>query len=294
MKFETSVHGKWILAGEHAVLRGASALVFPVPSKFVQFSYIKTDQVLQIHSETIDKTLIEKTFGDLLKLGLEYIGKAQENITGEVRIENSIPIGVGMGFSAAICVAFARWFECLELIESDMIFKFSKHLENYFHGESSGLDIAGVLSDSGGHFSSSRGLQAVNFNWKPLIYLSDSKVISKTSECIEKVDSLWDADQEHAQSIDCKMKSSVQFALKALPTEEGQGLSLLVDSINLANECFNDWGLVNEQLNGKMQSLKDQGAIATKPTGSGNGGLILSLWEKEPGKNIRSKLTAAF
>lgn len=28
--FETTTHGKWILAGEHAVLRGFSALVFPV------------------------------------------------------------------------------------------------------------------------------------------------------------------------------------------------------------------------------------------------------------------------
>lgn len=32
-EFQTTTYGKWILAGEHAVLRGHSALVFPIKEK---------------------------------------------------------------------------------------------------------------------------------------------------------------------------------------------------------------------------------------------------------------------
>ena len=31
--FQTTTYGKWILAGEHAVIRGHGALVFPVHNK---------------------------------------------------------------------------------------------------------------------------------------------------------------------------------------------------------------------------------------------------------------------
>lgn len=39
--FQTTTHGKWILAGEHTVLRGHGALVFPILGKKLTLSYKK-------------------------------------------------------------------------------------------------------------------------------------------------------------------------------------------------------------------------------------------------------------
>ncbi len=36
---ETIVHGKWILAGEHAVIRGFGALIFPIPSQQLRLQF---------------------------------------------------------------------------------------------------------------------------------------------------------------------------------------------------------------------------------------------------------------
>ncbi|MFI4919641.1 MAG: mevalonate kinase, partial [Legionellales bacterium] len=37
--FETTTFGKWILAGEHAVVRGHEALVFPIKEKQLHLQY---------------------------------------------------------------------------------------------------------------------------------------------------------------------------------------------------------------------------------------------------------------
>ena len=37
--FETTTFGKWILAGEHAVVRGHEALVFPIKEKQLTLRY---------------------------------------------------------------------------------------------------------------------------------------------------------------------------------------------------------------------------------------------------------------
>ncbi len=41
-------------------------------------------------------------------------------------------------------------------------------------------------------------------------------------------------------------------------------------------------GLISESLQQHMQQLLHEGALAVKPTGSGSGGYVLSLWESEP------------
>jgi mevalonate kinase len=41
-----------------------------------------------------------------------------------------------------------------------------------------------------------------------------------------------------------------------------------------------------------MRQLLEAGACAIKPTGSGGGGYILSLWQKDPPAAITSKLIA--
>ncbi len=49
MNFKVETYGKWILAGEHSVLRGYPALVFPLKDRGLHLQYEESDQPIKVH-----------------------------------------------------------------------------------------------------------------------------------------------------------------------------------------------------------------------------------------------------
>ena len=47
-QFNTRTYGKWILAGEHAVLRGCPALAFPLTSRSLHLEYHPENANLEV------------------------------------------------------------------------------------------------------------------------------------------------------------------------------------------------------------------------------------------------------
>lgn len=220
-------------------------------------------------------------FWSVLEQGQQLLGKSLNTLSGHFHLYNDIPIGVGMGASAALCVAMARWFAAQQLLDSPSIPDFAKSLENLFHGKSSGLDIAGVAANSGIYFK--QGLiTPIQQEWTPYWTLSSSGQIGITSHCIHQVQALWESDTTKAMEIDNRMKDSVAKAQTALEQDSPVSLELLSTAINEAAACFKAWGLISENLQQHMRKLQDAGALAVKPTGSGGGGYVLSLWENQP------------
>ncbi|MCJ8277460.1 MAG: hypothetical protein MJK18_11515, partial [Bdellovibrionales bacterium] len=138
-------HGKWILAGEHSVLRGCSALVFPVSTRFLEFEHIEGDQDLTVSIEAGGSDL-EMAFWGVLEKALQQVGQSRSQLKGSLLMKSSIPVGAGMGASATLCVSLARWFTDLGFIKQDEQYDFSKSLEDLFHGQSSGVDVAVALN----------------------------------------------------------------------------------------------------------------------------------------------------
>ncbi|MGC8107782.1 hypothetical protein, partial [Salmonella enterica] len=67
-------------------------------------------------------------------------------------VESTLPVGAGLGASAALSVAVGRWFVSRNAIEETKLFEFCRELENLFHGESSGVDVAVAIESRGLHF----------------------------------------------------------------------------------------------------------------------------------------------
>ncbi|MFC3908020.1 mevalonate kinase [Legionella dresdenensis] len=278
--FETTTHGKWILAGEHAVLRSHGALVFPVREKELRLHYQPAKELSADYTGA-SGTDIHLLFWSVLEYSQQLLGDSLNRLTGHFQLDCSIPVGVGMGASAALCVAVARWFAAQRLIGSEAVFDFARQLENLFHGKSSGLDIAGVGAQGGIYFNQGI-LTSVNLAWHPKWYLSSCGQIGITSHCISRVNDLWIADPIKAKSIDDEMDAVVNQCRLALETYNEDSQSLLCQAINRGAECFYNWGLVSDNLQQHMDLLLKNGALAVKPTGSGNGGYVISLWDKEP------------
>ena len=285
--FHTAVSGKWILCGEHAVLRGSPALVFPVYTNQLQLKFTAQDDLLEAvflgpHGEDM-----ASLFWLVLKKALSNCGRHEQDISGKFELTNSIPLGTGMGASAALCIAVARWCRAQQWIEEEQVFEFARQLENLFHGESSGVDIAVLLAGHGLKFTRDGLRQPIYPRWQPFWYLSYSGKRGMTADCIQQVKSLGLSDPELAEQLDIKMKKSVALAEEALLcTQAERGLEVLVDAIELALAAFSGWGLTQGIVADHLEALRQLGALAVKPTGSGDGGFVLSLWRAPPPKNV--------
>lgn len=281
--FQTTTHGKWILAGEHAVIRGHAALILPIHDKTLTLHYQKS----VAHEYKISTDFIEQPqdnftrfFSNVIQHGMRLIGTASPAFYGQFHIKCSIPIGVGLGASAALCVAIARLFAAEAAISTEEINPFAHKLEHLFHGQSSGLDIAGASANTPIYFK--QGVSdPIKQTWNPTWRLSSCGAVGTTSQCIEKVQLLWQQDPHTAAKIDEQMISSVALAKQTLEEEAApQSKHILAKAMNKAALCFQQWGLIPTVMEDHITQLRNQGALAVKPTGSGGGGYVVSLWDE--------------
>ncbi|MBI2786709.1 MAG: mevalonate kinase [Legionella longbeachae] len=283
--FETTTYGKWILAGEHAVVRGHAALVFPIKDKKLTLSYTASVPSLRADYSGSCGADMQLLFWSVLEHGMQLLGHSLNQLEGYFHIDSTIPVGAGMGASAALCVAMSRWFGAQKMIELSQYSIFAKELEHLFHGKSSGLDVAGVSAESGVYFKTGTAV-LLQQKFKPQFFLSSCNQIGITSHCINQVQNLWDINFLLAEQIDRQMVDAVEEAKNALEQGKEDALPSLVLAINKAADCFIQWGLVSESLQQHMNRLMANGALAVKPTGSGGGGFVLSLWDKQPPKDL--------
>ena len=276
--FTTSTHGKWVLVGEHAVLRGHAAIVYPLRDRRLTLSYTSGDQPINVVVSGEHSSNMQSLFLQLMMHASKCLGQISRPITGTFILENNIPLGVGMGASAALSVAVARWFAARDSWPVNQKILFARELENLFHGKSSGLDIAGVSARAGIVFQQGQST-SIEQLWQPNFALSSSGEVGLTAACIERVNTLWTKDQAQALLLDAAMQACVLQVIDSLKNRTQNALINLSQAMNRAADCFVAWGLVSDTLKDQMQLLRDAGALAVKPTGSGLGGMIISLWQ---------------
>ena len=281
--FHTSVPGKWILAGEHSVLRGCPALVFPLSSRRLELSYQQgKEDVLDLQLQGEHGGELRLLFWGVLERACELKKIRRAQLKGQVILKSSIPVGAGLGASAALCVAVVQWLSWMKLVKSEEQQDFARELENLFHGESSGVDIAVALSGQALHFERQGDRHTLQPSWQPKWYVSYSGKRGVTLECVKKVKALFEKNASLAAQLDQSMKEAVLKSEQALSLPQDQGFSILCEAIQKAAYCFEAWGLVEGAPSQHISMLKQAGASAVKPTGSGDGGYVLSLWKEEP------------
>lgn len=273
------VCGKVIIAGEHSVLRGGRAVAFPLYNKYLEMqSQPKGQADTPEGFERIDK--------QPLKRALDICGKSLEDLDEDLFIKNLLS-GGGLGGSAAFCVALGRFILSKGWFSSEHLFDYCKQLEDFFHGQSSGLDIAILLKEVPISYQKDEGAKPILLKWQPPFFVSFCGQQSTTYKNIERV------HKQGQSATDQKMSKASEKVIHCLSESQEDGLHLLIEAIKEAYSCFEDWSLLTDPLKKHIEQCQKDGAVAVKPTGSGGGGHVLSLFSSKPSKTTYTPVFAS-
>lgn len=268
---------KCILSGEHTVLNGGIAIVSPLKAYSTTLEYRG--------SSSLEMFFNSRPFTKGILSLLQNLALLPRTFSGILNVNSNIPQASGLGSSAALCVAIANLLVQHGYILAEKIFEVAKMCENLFHGKSSGVDIAGVMSSSVLIYSMDNGPSSFTPTWQPHLYVSYSGVPSNTQQAVTKVRKY--RDNFPNTRTDQSMESATQQIYNALVSIDIKNrLQQLRDGLNQSGECFEEWGLIGDFLRIHQGKLIEAGAIAVKPTGSGGGGHVLSLWQDTPPEHL--------
>lgn len=276
--FETITPGKWVLSGEHTVLRGGRAIALPHPDFKLKFSFEPSNEPLSVIPD-----LASVATQDLLRTAREWLAGKKIEMSwpkGEIMIESTIPFGAGLGSSAAYSVAVARWILSAHGVSQDFEIELGRKLEDRFHGTSSGMDVSVVSIAQPILFSMKEGAKALTLEKLPQFLFIDTGLRSSTKDCIERVARLREKNPEQAELLDEKMASAtteILFALKGYEKNESGALEKIARAMNSSREVFEAWGLNPPEIASMFQESTRRGSVASRLTGAGSGGFIVGV-----------------
>ena len=255
--------GKLILSGEHSVVYGQPAIAIPV-SRGVRVYLDKYDG--PTHMPSADETLQRALLSILPPEGLK------------VRMESTLPLGRGMGSSAALAVACLRALAQMshEALSFEAAFARAFAMERVFHGNPSGVDHA--VSASGQAVFYKKGhdkpiIQRLEIPNLSLVVM-DTGQAGDTGKMVAKV----------RKGVGSKLHTindmgTLTQALHQQLTHDNPDLKQIGQLLNANHEHLKTLGVSTPRLNTLCQLAREAGAYGAKLAGAGGGGVAFALVE---------------
>lgn len=275
-----TAHGKIILAGEHSVVYDYPAIALPLPGAKVtvetQPSSRQVDWLESLpYTGPLDNVPEEL---QNLSLAIDLTHSASKLKTGPLhfRIKSSIPIGRGMGSSAAVSVALIR-----SLVDYMQI-KISDHQLTYIanqaeviaHGWTSGLDTLLASTDSPVIYRKSSTPIPFQFNLNAYLIVADSGMVGQTKLAVGKVHQLREAKPEFVTNM---MDAIGGFVSQAIEAIQHQDIIELGRLMTYNHYYLNQLGVSNATIDHLVNQAWMADALGAKLTGAGLGGCIIAL-----------------
>lgn len=257
----TFAPGKVILTGEHAVVYGYPAIAMPI-CLGVTIRIDLTDGPSYCEQANLDDRLWTAMRTIVPKDGYQ------------INIDSSLPLGRGMGSSAALSVALVRAIAGIrnQPLSLEEECDLAMRMEKVFHGNPSGLDhTVSALGQSIYFYKTAQGIQ-----WSPLIVpelnflVIDSGTAGSTAEMVAKV--ARTAVEQHTRVILEQIGKTTESIHDALRN---------ADILETARLCLRNHTLLRELgvstpvLDMIVQESLNMGAWGAKLSGSGGGGVVL-------------------
>ena len=253
--------GKLILAGEHSVVYGYQAIAMAVNLGV----YVGLEEISGAsYCEGADQLISEAVDSLLPSEGIK------------MSFQTALPLGRGMGSSAALSVALvralAKWEDRVSDFEEE--FKKGMQLETFFHGNPSGLDH--TVSSLGQTLMYKKAIPRPDIMQLPpfdlRLVIIDSGSAGNTAEMVQKV------KDNYAKNKDSLAKMGIiTLKIKKVLAEKQTDI-LKLGNLFLENQALlQQIGVSTESIDNIIDIAMKKGALGAKLSGSGGGGIVMIL-----------------
>ena len=281
MSVSASACAKFLLGGEHSVVTRGPAL--SIPLKFLRLNYCESssgEAGLWLNGAKCEG----KDWDRLSELRARIAPEAPS--AHRVEIDSKIPLGSGLGSSAALCVAMVRALRP-EITQTEHVAALALEGEKLFHAAPSGVDPWTVA------FESPLVFRPRPFSHKPLFIdrvfeagyafvLRNSlqahdtaQVQNQVGRTREQTPLLWDDLMD-------ALSTNAQTMIKVIEHDSGAVMGRELGRLmNDSHFRLTSLGVSTDALNEIVKDFRDRGALGAKLTGAGCGGFVVGLFEKE-------------
>ncbi len=256
--------GKVLLLGEHSVVYGHPALAASIP------------RYVTVEVEPAAETRLELPGGIQTPFPLLQAAMAIARDSGfegmfHARVQSEIPLGSGLGSSAALGVALARAFKpgC----SAEQAEALAMRVERVLHGSPSGVDPAACAREGVIFFTRGEPPRVEPVRGEAFLAVALSGIARGTHSTVMPLAERRKSDP----GVDPILAALGALAREGRELLERGDLQRLGKCFDAAHGALRELGVSCAELEETVAALRDAGALGAKLTGAGGGGAAIGL-----------------
>jgi mevalonate kinase len=286
MHVKASAPGKAILFGEHAVVYGKPAIAMAISKRScvevlegstsninVNIKDLGIRGCIDFNSGAIISDSPKK---GILKYILESIKKVHDGSGIDINIDVNIPIGGGLGSSAAVTVATIAAVSAYNEIDlkEEEIAKYAHEVELVVQKSASPLDT--TISTYGGLIyleTNAEDIVQLNIDYDIPVVIGYTDTRGDTGKLVEAVRIRRDIYPEIINPVINSIELITEEAKQAILENDKKRVGELM---NINHGLLDALGVNTKELSNMVYTARNAGACGSKITGAGGGGSIIA------------------
>jgi mevalonate kinase len=309
---KASAPAKIILFGEHFVIYGSAAVLAAINKRVsvdahttregedkivikssigVAGKYSDDGQFNALEGGVKSKAILDPLYSAIKQV---LLIRNEKKAGIEVCISSNVPPGIGLGSSAASCVATVAAVDSLfqNNPSRQKVCELAIQSERLIHRRTSGADC--YVSTFGGlmqYYSKSKSFKNIQTKGLLSLVVASTGVKHYTSDLVTGVKRFKDTNKMLFESL---AKQASDICLQACTAIESGKLDKIGDLMNENQILLQQIGISHHKIHDIIDICSKAGAIGAKITGAGGGGAVIALAEnKQESSKIASRVKAA-
>ena len=286
MQVRASAPGKAILFGEHAVVYGKPAIAMAINKRAcVEVLEGSTNKIkvnirdlgINGHIDFDNEVIVsDSPKKGILKYILESIKNIHDGSGMEINIDVNIPIGGGLGSSAAVTVATIAAVSAYNEIDlkEEEIAKYAHEVELKVQKSASPLDT--TISTYGGLIyleANAEDIVQLDIDYDIPVVIGYTDTRGDTGKLVEAVRIRRDVYPEIINPVINSIEFITEEAKEGLLNNDKKRIGELM---NINHGLLDALGVNTKELSGMVYTARNAGACGSKITGAGGGGSIIA------------------